>query len=50
MHALISPINLNHMVFVSNFDDEMDDEDAVDMPEDEITSDDGDESDEEETD
>ena len=39
MHALISPINLNHMVFVSNFDDEMEDEDAVDMPEDEVTDD-----------
>ncbi len=42
MHALISPINLNHMVFVSKFDDEME-EGAVEMPDEDVVADDEDE-------
>ncbi len=39
MHALISPINLNHMVFVSKFDDETEDEEVVDMSDQDVAAD-----------
>lgn len=43
MHALISPINLNHMVFVSKFDDEMEEEGAVEIPDEDVVPEDEDE-------